>query len=322
MNFLQGYPMYMGSTNSMLRSSALGDYDRDYAATNPEYRASEIARRNTRLSTDIAEIKAACPNPQDAMICLAWFKSFRQFFADLKNVNTKLKEQQDFLKATDLLLNNSRGMWNADQAFAAIVDLDKKDPGRVLGSGAKDKTYFTKVFNASKGVFTQLKSKLGNPTAFWQEFSKAINDLDYSIYDDTSHPLYINATDAKQISGSNVRNYGVIAGAIAALGSVKATPSVVQFLTMSIEERRRKLKEEAQRNRQAAKPLPSQQIQPMMQTQQAPQTQATDTSVQEDTTESSNMGLMIGVGVGVLALLGGVGYVIIKKRAKSNLKNR
>ncbi len=327
MNFLQGYTMGMGSTNNTLRASALGSYERDYAATHPEYRASEIAKRNTRLSTDIAEIKAACPNPQDAMICLAWFKSFRQFFADFKNINTKTKRQQDLLKATDLLLNNPKGMWSVDQAFVAIADLDKtKTSSKFLGSSAKDKTYFTKVFNASKGVFTQLKSKLGNPTAFWQDFSKAMNTLDYAITDDTSHPLYISAADERQTSGVKVLDYGIIAGAIAALGSVKATPSVVQFLTMSTEDRRKKMKEEAQRNKQAAKTPPTDQ-----QTPPTEQTLPTDQETSGDTTEPDlveeakdavSTGVIIGVSVSLLALAGAVGYLVYTKKKGQTQSNK
>lgn len=269
-------------------------------AKNPQYRAKAIATYARHRAAFVAELKASFSNPADALLFMAWYYGGRQnLLKDLKGNNTFIAAQIAF---RDML--SKQGAWNADQAYNAMVQQAKSlnsKSKKPFGSGSQDKAYFVKCFNVSKGIFTKLKSLIGNPTAFWQEASKAADALTFDIYDDTKHPLYVNINDPNL--SSSVGGLGKLAGAIAALGSIKPTQPVVAF---------------AQGNKSPGASAPAN-VQGAQQPKSGQAQKPMDGEVEEPSGKSEGLstGAMIGIGVAGLVVVGGAVAFAMRGKGKS-----
>ncbi len=241
MNFLQGYPMYMGSTNNMLRYSSLGDYDVEKAKTDPDYRSKEISKRNKRIEATIASMRSQRGTAQiqvrDAPSCLALYLAFPDHAYNMNHSPT-----DKVYKLNDLLVMSVDDSWDADTAFDTIVALEK-EYSPTFGSKPFDKTYFTQVFNASKKAFSEFPSMFEDlmdtedrtlqaqkEEACWVALAKAMDSLEYSIYDDTKHSLYIKPNLRSDLSNEKLLvSYGIVAGAMAALSHVRNTITALKW---------------------------------------------------------------------------------------------
>jgi len=314
MQFLQGFIDPVEIISNPAATSGLGDYDMDYAAQNPQYKAKTIADYAKNRAALASSIKAAFSNPADALLYMAW--SFGGQRNLLRNLTPNAKSQVSKIAFRDML--TKQGSWSADQAFSALVNQEKaRNPSikRPFGSGSQDKPYFVKCFNVSKGIFTKLKGLLGNPNAFWQEVPKAVDALSFDIYDDTKHPMYVNIRDKNLTNSLTVNHYGVLAGAIAALGSIKPTQPVVAFI-------------QGNKSPGASAPVAVQGAKSAQQPQSGKaQKPMQDANVKAPTEKSDGGGLStgawIGIGVAGLVVVGGAAaFMMRSKGGSSKIKRR
>ena len=294
----------------------LGDYDMEYGAQNAQYRNKAINDWKNRAATATNTYRSKLA-PADAIFALA---------IDVGGLRTLAYGSTATQLGKDLLaLVQTQPITSADQGFSLFANMYQIDRARrptssrsaVPLSKPGDKALFTKAFNVSKSIFTNLKNLLGNPNAFWSALQQACEALSFEIYDDSAHPLYYNIKDTNISNGLTITKAGILAGACAALGVLNPSQNTLTFGVQRQQEKKALFNQQVQANRQAKQQGIAQQQVMMDQKEQASSTPAQDDATDQ---EGLSTGAMVGIGVGALVVIGGAAAFIMKKKSKTSKK--